>query len=125
MLDDEFYSFTLKNAEVIDGIPIASIISLICLKATAHLDLKRRKRNGEKIDSKDIKKHRNDIIRLTLALTDEENEDLPEKVKEDLIETLTEIKKDPEFITSIIKDIGINDLNPDDIFKQLKKTFNL
>jgi hypothetical protein len=125
LLDDDYYNFTLEYAEIIDDISIASTAALICLKASAHLDLKKRKENGENIDSKDIKKHRNDIIRLAAVLADENVKNLPDRLKNDLKEVISGFKSDPPDITSIGKDLGINDLKMDNIISQLEKTFHL
>lgn len=43
---------------------------LIPFKMSAWLDLSARKYHGEKIDSKVINKHRNDVIRLSALLTE-------------------------------------------------------
>lgn len=37
---------------------------LIPFKMKAYLDLSMRKKNGEHVDSKNIKKHKNDVFRL-------------------------------------------------------------
>lgn len=42
---------------------------LIPFKAKAWLDLKERKLNGEQVDSKNIKKHKNDVCRLAQLIT--------------------------------------------------------
>jgi len=41
---------------------------LIPLKAIAWLELTARKANGENVDAKDIRKHANDVIRLSQLL---------------------------------------------------------
>ena len=125
LLNDEYYNFTLKHAEVIDGVSIACTAALICLKASAHLDLKKRKEKGEKIDNKDIKKHINDIIRLTAVLADEDIGDLPDKMKNDIAEIISGFKEEPPDATEIGKGLGNVDLKMDDIIKQLEKTFHL
>ena len=47
----------------------SSNICLIPFKAKAWLDLKERKLNGDQVDSKNIKKHKNDVFRLALLIT--------------------------------------------------------
>lgn len=54
---------------------------LIPFKAKAYLDLKGRKELGEQIDSKKIRKHRNDVLRLSQLLTGNESVQLPESIK--------------------------------------------
>lgn len=125
LLNDDYYNFTMSNAETIDDLSVATTPALICLKASAYLDLKKRKENGEKVDNKNIKKHRNDIIRLAAILADEVIKDLPGTIKNDLEEVLEEFKNEPPDIKGISKDIGIDDLHFDDIIKQLEKTFQI
>lgn len=52
----------------IDGITILDAGYLIPFKAKAWLDLTDRKSVGETIDSKNIRKHKNDIFRLSVLL---------------------------------------------------------
>lgn len=125
LLNDDYYNFTMSNAETIDDLSVATTPALICLKASAYLDLKKRKENGEKVDNKNIKKHRNDIIRLVAILADEVIKDLPGTIKNDLVEVLEEFKSEQPDIKGISKDIGIDDLHLDDIIKQLEKTFQI
>ena len=47
----------------------SSNICLIPFKAKVWLDLKERKLNGDQVDSKNIKKHKNDVFRLALLIT--------------------------------------------------------
>ena len=58
---------------------------VIPFKAKAWLDLSQRKDRGEQVDSRNIRKHKNDVFRLT-ELLDRNMEsivDLPETIKED------------------------------------------
>lgn len=57
---------------------------LIPLKAHAWLDLSERKAQGDPVDSKNIRKHANDVIRLSQLLSPESRISLPMKVAEDL-----------------------------------------
>ena len=47
----------------------SSNICLIPFKAKAWLGLKERKLNGDQVDSKNIKKHKNDVCRLAQLIT--------------------------------------------------------
>lgn len=69
LLDDEYYKFIISGRKNVDGLPWIGAEQLIPLKARAWLDLTVRKVSGEKIDSRDIRKHGNDIIRLSQLLT--------------------------------------------------------
>lgn len=64
MMDDDFYELTIENSFIEDGLRIASPAALICLKAKAFLNLRTEKAAGRIVNSKDIKKHRNDVLKL-------------------------------------------------------------
>jgi len=64
LMDDDYYSFLQAGRTVIDGIPILDAVHLIPLKAKAWLDLSARKAANEPVDSRHIRKHKNDIFRL-------------------------------------------------------------
>ncbi|HET54057.1 MAG TPA: hypothetical protein ENN33_02450 [Ignavibacteria bacterium] len=125
LMDDECYEFTIKHADEIDNVKIASVATLMCLKASAHLDLKKRKEEGENVDSKDVKKHRNDIIRLAVTLADEDINDLPEQLEKDLKEVIAGFKNDPPDIEAIGRDLGLKGINLDTIIEQMERTFHL
>ena len=76
---------------MIDGIPVLSPTCLIPFKAKAWLDLKERRSNGEKIDSKNIKKHKNDVFRLAQLITADTRKLLGSEVAEDMTKFLSEI----------------------------------
>lgn len=123
LLHDDYYNFTMSNVEIVEGLSVATTPALICLKASAYLDLKKRKQSGEQVDNKNIKKHRNDIVRLAAILADEVINDLPGTIKNDLEVVLEDFKQDPPDIKRIGKDIGVDELQLDDIINQLEKTF--
>lgn len=49
----------------VDGVTVLDAAYLIPFKAKAWMDLTDRKAAGEHVDSKNIKKHKNDVFRLT------------------------------------------------------------
>lgn len=61
--------------------PVLDKAGIIPFKARAWLDLSRRRDEGEMVDDKDVKKHRNDVARLLQLLSPEANFDLPEAIK--------------------------------------------
>lgn len=68
LLNNEYYEFLLHGRIRIDGITILDAGHLIPFKAKAWLDLTNRKSVGENVDSKNIRKHKNDIFRLSVLL---------------------------------------------------------
>lgn len=63
LLNEAYYELLKTGQIVVDGIPVLSPICLIPFKAKAWLELRERKSNGGQVDSKNIKKHKNDIFR--------------------------------------------------------------
>jgi hypothetical protein len=96
LLDDEYYAIIKKNAVENDGIYILNEKALIPFKAKAYLEIKER--GG---DSREWKKHRGDIINLTVAFLNEDSEEkLTGKVRDHFLEFIRELKIDlsPEII---------------------------
>lgn len=69
LLDDNYYQLLRNGTAVVDGVTVLNASYLIPFKAKAWLDLTARKANGEKVDSKKISKHKNDVFRLSALLT--------------------------------------------------------
>ena len=70
--------------EIIDGVSILTEKLLVLFKMKAWLDLKERKTKGESIDSDNIKKHKNDVFRLSQLILDTTPISLPKDVKTDV-----------------------------------------
>jgi len=107
---------------IIDNLPIIGSEILIPLKAKAWLDLSERKMAGETIDSKNIKKHRNDIFRLYPLLPGTLSLDCPQEIKEDLRQFTEKISSEKEIN---LKDFGIGSQTLKQVIVNLKKLYNL
>lgn len=84
LLDQDHYGWILSGKRLLGGVPIVGPEHIIPLKARAWLDLTERKEAGEDINSKDIKKHKNDVFRLMVAITPDPLSDVPESIREDM-----------------------------------------
>ncbi|MDN4499563.1 hypothetical protein QYE73_19950 [Pseudomonas mosselii] len=71
LLDKGYYAFLLEGRRQSDTLSYIGAERLIPFKAKAWLDLSARKSAGEQVDSRNIRKHRNDIVMLTGLLTGE------------------------------------------------------
>jgi hypothetical protein len=89
LLDDDYYTFLRSGKVVIDGVTILGPAYLIPFKAKAWLDLSMRKKMGEPVDSKNIRKHKNDVFRLTDLLNPEMRIAAPATVINNLLITLS------------------------------------
>lgn len=125
LMDDDYYEFTLKHSSLTDSVKHADEFALICLKAKAYLDLSDRKEKSRRIDSSDIKKHKNDIFRLAATLTDEPRIDMPEKIQRDLSLFLDQMTEDPPRVQQFLPLMGITGVDADMLLGQLRDTFQL
>jgi hypothetical protein len=64
LLDGDYYEWTHAGRAEIDGLPVVRPEHLIPLKAKAWLDLTERAAGDQRVDSRDIRKHKNDVFRL-------------------------------------------------------------
>jgi len=69
IMDDDYYSFTIQHSVEVDGLMIADNLALIALKVNAYLNLIKERDEGRSVNSKDIKKHRSDVLKLVAAGT--------------------------------------------------------
>ncbi|MGM0431380.1 MAG: hypothetical protein ACQEQU_01560 [Spirochaetota bacterium] len=98
LLDSAYYHLIYQNIKVIENLPVIGPEVLIPLKAKAWLDLIERKTLGNTIDSKVIRKHRNDVFRLFQLLPENHSISFPKEIQEDL----------RQFTDGIVSDTGIN-----------------
>jgi len=98
LLNDDYYSFLRTGVTTVDGIPILDAAHLISFKAKAWLDLTERRAQGGQVDSQNIRKHKNDMIRLTTLLSPEFSMTLPDAVADDMKLFLTKIDEPEKFI---------------------------
>ncbi len=84
LLDEHYYNWILRGKLILAGMPIVIPEYIIPLKARAWLDLRTRKNTGEKISSRDIKKHKNDVFRLITVISPDPLQSVPESIKIDM-----------------------------------------
>jgi len=124
LMNDDYYAYTLEHSSVDENINIANTEALICLKAKAFLDLIQRKARGEKVDSRNIRKHKGDVFRLAVMLTENDVFELPDSIKADLQAFADTIAGDlPD--KAIFKEMGVGSIDVDVTFSQLLKNFKL
>lgn len=101
LLNEAYYDLLKNGQMIIDGIPVLSPTCLIPFKAKAWLDLRERKSNGEKVDSKNIKKHKNDVFRLAQLITADTRQNLGAEIAMDMKHFLSEIENEEVDLKSI------------------------
>lgn len=88
LLDDDYYNFVMAGRRQAEQLTWIEADRLIPLKASAWLDLSARAAAGDQVDARDIRKHINDVFRLSQLLTGEQRIPLPENVARQLAEFL-------------------------------------
>lgn len=123
LLDEDYYYFLHQHKRDFDGVSIVGEECLIPLKARAWLDMMQRKEDGEKVDSKDIRKHRNDVLRLYLLLVPGMTFELPGTVREDLAVFLRRVA--PELDSQLLKQLGIKGVGATDILQVIRQAYGI
>ncbi|WP_282366541.1 hypothetical protein [Pseudomonas sp. PS02290] len=100
LLDDPYYYFLLGGRQSNEQLTFIGADRLIPLKAHAWLDLSARKAAGEHVDSRNIKKHRQDVLVLSGQLTDDPIE-LPESIQNDMKAFLLRLAQEEVDLKSI------------------------
>ena len=119
LLNEDYYSMLLKGKTVLSDIAVLSHTYLIPFKAKAWLDLRDRKANGQHVDEKDIRKHKNDIIRLVTLLTGAEQCELPEPVQRDMALFIDGLRSEPVDL----KTLKISGIKFEDILMVLSRVY--
>ena len=105
LLDTAYYAFVLAGRRESEGLPWVGEDRLIPLKASAWLDLGERQARGEAVDSKNIRKHANDVLRLSQLLAPELRIAVAPRIASDLNRFLDGIEADRSIDP---RSIGIN-----------------
>jgi|694.fasta_scaffold31213_6 hypothetical protein len=122
LLDDNYYHFIHAGKLEINGLPTIGATHLIPLKAKAWLELTSKKLiNEAAVNEKDIKKHKNDILRLHQLLSTDENIALPKPIKSDLTEFFQRIEKD----SLDLKTLDLKNTTYEKVLNNLKAIYNI
>lgn len=106
IMDDDIYDFTINQAEEIDGLLVANNLALIVLKVNAYLNLRKEREEGRNVNSKDIKKHRSDVLKLVAAGIYPE----PVEIEQKLYDAIQDFAEESEKHIQSLKDaLGIDE----------------
>lgn len=94
LLDEAYYEFIMAGRREANGLPWVGEDRLIPLKVIAWLDLNARKEQGAKVDAKDVRKHLNDVLRLSQLLAPATRIPLVQKIGEDMMRFLVAVASD-------------------------------
>ena len=118
----ELFTRKPEGRTQIEGVTVLDVPYLIPFKAKAWLDLSERKASGESVDNKNIRKHKNDVFRLSELL--DRNQPplrLPSPILRDM-QTFTEKMKTD---TVDLKQLGIRNKTKEELIEELLATYIL
>ena len=101
LLNDAYYGLLLKGKSVVDGYSVLGLEYIMLFKIKAWLDLSERVEAGERIDSKTVKKHKNDIFRLLINISPISRVEVQDEIHEDINQFLEKIIKDKPDLKNI------------------------
>lgn len=121
LLDEEYYGYVLGGRRTLEGLVLLDAEHLIPMKARAWLDLIARRAAGEMVDSHDISKHRNDVIRLTQLLPGDARFETSAQIVADMDEFLARAFVD----APPPKQLGVAGTTLDDVKDALRVAYGL
>ena len=124
LLSEDYYNYLIAHSQLENGLQRANTEALICLKAKAFLEITERIAKGSTEDPKHLRKHKADVFRLAVMLTEDDLFELPESIKKHLQEFASTIAGDlPD--KAIYKEMGLGNMDVEKVFAQLLINFNL
>ena len=112
ILDDDYYNFTIEHSHITDGIRHADSAALIALKARAYLNLQQDKADGKHVNTKDIKKHRSDVLKNVVLIAPDEEIPAPASIVECIKGFVAAIRNNWDELAGPLSKA----LNQDDVF---------
>lgn len=119
LLNDVYYDLLVKGKRTVDGYSLIEIETVILFKIKAWLDMKERKEAGERADTRNIRKHKNDVFRLLANVAPTSRIETAVEIQSDIIQFIGEIKEDQ----TDLKDIGIRGTDLDEMLEILGDIF--
>lgn len=121
LLNDDYYAALLAGKVVVRDLSVLKPEYLILFKVKAYLDLSERKEKGEHVDSRDIKKHKNDVLRIVAEFVQEKINNLPETIHMDVEDFVKKIETEP-FEANLLKNYGLSN---EDLVDRLRQIYGI
>lgn len=122
LLDEDYYRFIHAGKYSIEGLSVVAPGYLIPLKARAWLDLSERSNIGALVDRGDIRKHKNDVLRLYQLLSAEHRMILPQSIKADMRKFIEHLKNCAPID---LKDLGIKNIDYYEMMQNFIRIYDL
>jgi len=121
LLNEAYYGLLKGGTIQIDGVSLLAAEQFLLFKAKAWLDLSTRKASGEPVDRRDIKKHRDDVVRLTTILSPDKQIDIDDSIRDDIHEFVQALEQDD----TLLKLHGVPDLLKEDVLARIKHCYQI
>lgn len=118
VLNESYYQFMKQGRKVVNDIGVLSAEYLIPFKMRAWVDLTRRKVLGEHVNTKDLKKHKNDVFRLFQLVNPDEKVNTPKEIQEDIQKFLLAMPNED----IRLKNLGL-DMKLDEVLENLQTLY--
>ena len=129
IMDKEYYEFTLAHRILKNGLSVADYHALLCLKATAFVNLSQQKEEDRlSVQSHDIRKHRDDVFKLLSAMEDYNAIELPAGIKAKMstfVQMMEASTENSNFLKSMQQTLLLNKESILIFIEQLKEMFLL
>lgn len=118
LLDDDYYDFLKQGRIKVEGVTVLDAPYLIPFKVKAWLDLSGRRDAGEHVDGRNIRKHKNDVFRLTQLL--ERNGETFLSVPDAVLADMRAFSERMKFEDVDLKQLGVFDKTREEILDELR-----
>ncbi len=118
LLDDDYYDFLKQGRIKVAGVTVLDAPYLIPFKVKAWLDLSGRRDAGEHVDGRNIRKHKNDVFRLTQLL--ERNGEIFLSVPDTVLADMRAFSERMKFEDVDLKQLGVFDKTREEILDELR-----
>lgn len=105
----------------IDGMSVLDLEYIILFKIKAWVDLKKRKDKGEDVDSKHIRKHKNDIFKLVVNMEGEQDITVSNEIKNDIKHFINIVISEP----ISLKNLGIRSTTLAELLEEIAKCYGV
>ena len=119
LLDAAYDRWIRAGRVMIGGLPVVRPEHLIPLKARAWLDLTARVKAGQRVDSRDIRKHRNDVFRLHAIIDPEYDMRLEDAIRSDMERFMTAMRNE----AIDLRAMGLGGMSLDTVLDELASRY--
>lgn len=121
LLDDDYYPCIQLGKTLVDGVPILSVDYIIPFKMRAFCDLTKRRADGALVDAKNIKKHKNDVLKVAQLLSPTQTVVVSSVIKAHMREFILAIQDEPVDM----KNLGLTGITLANILAVLVSVYGL